>query len=31
MIGWKAENLKLDAQEKEARLRELIDRSSVGK
>jgi hypothetical protein len=31
MIGWKAENLKLDAQEKEARLKETVDRSSLGK
>ncbi len=31
MIGWKAENLKLDAQEKEAHLKEMVDRSSVGK
>ena len=29
-VGWRAENLKLDAKEKEARLREEIDRTSLG-
>jgi len=30
MIGWKAENLKQDSQEKEARSREVVDRASLG-
>jgi TRAP-type C4-dicarboxylate transport system permease small subunit len=30
-VGWRAENLKLDAKSKEDALRELIDRSSIGK
>ena len=29
-IGWRAENLKLDAKEKEERLRAEIDRTSLG-
>lgn len=31
VIGWKAENLKLDAHEKEHRLGDAVDRTSVGK